>query len=252
MTGSTTPSAASPDSVRAQMLAGAGQALPVVAGVAVYGTVWGTLAVQAGLSPLEVVLMSGLVFSGAAQFVAIDLWSSPLAVGTIAFATLLVGLRHVLMSASMEAVMRGIPPRRAYGALFFMVDEAWALSLRRVGQGGFTIAFYAGLCGFLYVSWLTTTLVGALLGRLVADPARYGFDVVFTAIFVVLIVGLWQGKRDLPSWAASALAAVACHHWVPGNWYIFVGGAAGMLTAILLWSEEPQPSHSQSGGGHAD
>jgi len=133
-----------------------------------------------------------------------------------------------------------------------MVDEAWALSLRRVGQGRFTTSFYAGLCGFLYVSWLTTTLVGALLGRLVADPARYGFDVVFTAIFVVLIVGLWQGKRDLPSWAASALAAVACHHWVPGNWYIFVGGAAGMLTAILLWSEEPQPSDSQNGGGHAD
>jgi 4-azaleucine resistance transporter AzlC len=251
MTEAGTSSLASQDTVRAQMLAGAGQALPVVAGVAVYGTVWGTLAVQAGLSPLEVVLMSGLVFSGAAQFVAIDLWSSPVAVGTIAFATLLVGLRHVLMSASIEPAMRGIPPRRAYAALFFMVDEAWAMSMRRAGQGRFTIGFYAGLCGFLYVAWLATTLVGALLGRLVADPARYGFDVVFTAIFVVLIVGLWKGKRDLPVWAASALTAVACHQWVPGNWYIFAGGAVGMLTGVLLWSEEPRPD-DDCGTGHAD
>jgi 4-azaleucine resistance transporter AzlC len=239
------------ETMRAEMLAGASQAMPVVAGVLVFGTVWGALAVQAGLSPAEVVLMSGLVFSGAAQFVAIELWSSPVAVGTIAFAALLVGLRHVLMSASIEPIMRGVPPRRAYAALFFMVDEGWAMSLRRAGQGRFTLSYYMGLCGMLYLSWLTTTLAGALLGGLVADPARYGFDVVFTAIFVVLIVGLWQGKRDLPSWAASALAAVACHRWVPGNWYIFVGGAAGMLTAVLLWSEQPQAGGERE-GAHAD
>lgn len=234
------PSQASQDTLRAQMLAGAGQAMQVDVGVVVFGTVWGALAVQAGLSPLEVVLMSGLVFSGAAQFVAIELWTSPVAVGTIAFAALLVGLRHVLMSASIEPVMRGIPPRRTYAALFFMVDEAWAMSLRRAGQGRFTIGYYAGLCGTLYLSWLATTFAGAMLGGLVVDPARYGFDVVFTAVFVVLIAGLWQGKRDLPSWAASALAAVASHHWLPGNWYIFIGGAAGMLTAVLLWSEKPK------------
>ena len=146
--------------------------------------------------------------------------------------------------------MRGLPTRRAYAALFFMVDEAWAMSLRRSGQGRFTIGYYAGLCGTLYLSWLATTFAGALLGGLVVDPARYGFDVVFTAIFVVLIVGLWKGKRDLPSWAASALVAVACHRWLPGNWYIFLGGAAGMLTAVLLWSEEPQAG-DEGDVGHA-
>jgi len=233
-----TPSEANELSARAQLLAGAGQALPVVAGLAVFGTLWGALAVQAGLSPLEVALMSGLVFSGAAQFVAIELWSSPVAVGTIAFAVLLVGLRHVMMGASIEPVMRTIPPRRAYAALFFMVDEAWAMSLRRAGQGRFTIQFYVGLAGTFYLSWMTTTVAGALLGGLVSDPARYGFDVVFTAVFVVLIAGLWQGRRDIAPWAASAIAAVACHRWAPGNWYIFVGGAAGMLTAVLLWPGE--------------
>jgi 4-azaleucine resistance transporter AzlC len=245
------PSQASQDTLRAQMLAGAGQAMQVDVGVVVFGTVWGALAVQAGLSPLEVVLMSGLVFSGAAQFVAIELWSSPVAVGTIAFAALLLGLRHVLMSASIEPLMRGIPPRRAYAALFFMVDEAWAMSLRRAGQGRFTLGYYVGLCGTFYLTWLATTFAGAMLGGLVADPARYGFDVIFMAVFVVLIVGLWQGKRDLPSWAASALAAVACHHWLPGNWYIFLGGAAGMVTALVLWSEPPQ-ADEEGGAAHAD
>ncbi|HUT50352.1 MAG TPA: AzlC family ABC transporter permease [Alphaproteobacteria bacterium] len=250
MTGNASLIQASQLTARAQLLAGAGQALPVVAGVAIFGTVWGALAVQAGLSPLEVALMSGLVFSGAAQFVAIELWSSPVAVGTIAFASLLVGLRHVLMGASIEPVLRSVRPRHAYLALFFMVDEAWAMSLRRAGQGKFGIQFYIGLCGLLYLSWLTTTVAGALLGGLVADPARYGFDVVFTAVFVVLIVGLWQGKRDIAPWAASAVAAIACHRWVPGNWYIFAGGAAGLLTAVLLWSPLP-PQSTESAGSDA-
>ena len=218
------------------------QSLPIVLSVALYGTLFGALAVQAGMSPLEVGLMSGLVFSGAAQFVAIELWSTPVAVGTVALATFLVGLRHTLMSAAFEPALRAVPPGRAYPALFFMVDEAWALSLRRAAESRFNMVFYAGLCGSLYVCWIGTTVAGAALGGLVSDPARYGFDVVFTAVFIVLIVGLWRGPRDRLPWAASAIVAVVCHHFVPGNWYIFAGGAAGILVAVLVWT----PSKTES------
>lgn len=221
---------------RADFLAGAAQVSPIVVSVVLYGLLFGALAGQAGLSPLEVVLMSGLVFSGAAQFVAVDLWSSPVAVGTVAAATLLVGSRHVLMGATLAPGLSGIPAARAYGALFFMVDEAWALSLRRVGEGRFSLAFYAGLCAPLYLTWLATTGIGAAAGTLFArDPARYGVDVVFTAVFVVLLAGLWKGKANLLPWTASAAAAIASERLMPGAWYIFVGGVAGVAAAALTW-----------------
>ncbi|MDJ0948237.1 MAG: AzlC family ABC transporter permease [Alphaproteobacteria bacterium] len=224
---------------QADFFAGMALASPIVVSVLLYGALFGALAAQAGLSPLEVALMSALVFSGAAQFVAVDLWSNPVAIGTVTLATLLVGMRHTLMGAALAPVFSHLSPLRAYGALFFMVDEAWALSVRRSAEGRFSMAFYAGVCAPLYVSWLASTVTGALLGGLVADPTRYGLDVVFTAVFIVLILGLWRGRSDLLPWGVSAAAAVACHALVPGSWYIFVGGVAGIVTAVVTW----RPDH---------
>ena len=79
-----------------QFLAGARACLPVAISVAAYGLVWGVLARGAGLSLLEVVMMSGLVFAGSAQFVALDLWTatpSSLPIGPLILAALIVNLR---------------------------------------------------------------------------------------------------------------------------------------------------------------
>ena len=46
---------------RSSFLYGMRLFLPVAISIASYGVVWGVLAGQAGLSPLEVLLMSGLV-----------------------------------------------------------------------------------------------------------------------------------------------------------------------------------------------
>ena len=59
-----------------QYFAGTRACIPVAISVAAYGVVWGVLAKQAGLSMFEVLLMSGLVFAGSAQFVALDLWTA--------------------------------------------------------------------------------------------------------------------------------------------------------------------------------
>src|SRR5690606_22019569 len=80
MTASTT-TAAPPLS---QFLLGARVMAPIAVSIAAYGLVWGVLARQAGLSVSEVALMSALVFAGASQFVALEMWSpEALPVGAI-------------------------------------------------------------------------------------------------------------------------------------------------------------------------
>jgi predicted branched-subunit amino acid permease len=63
-----------PHKSSAQFLLGARTFVPLAISIAAYGVVWGVLAGQAGLSALEVFLMCGLVFAGASQFVALDMW----------------------------------------------------------------------------------------------------------------------------------------------------------------------------------
>jgi AzlC protein len=75
---------------RAGLAAGARRTLPIALGDFAFGIVFG---VVAGLSLSESVLMSGLVFAGAAQFIAIGLWTAPLPIVSLIATTLLCS-RH--------------------------------------------------------------------------------------------------------------------------------------------------------------
>jgi predicted branched-subunit amino acid permease len=67
------------------------------------GLLFGAVAAAKGLSAAEVALMSTLVFAGGAQFAAVEAWTYPVPVAALAFATLLINARHVLMGASLSS-----------------------------------------------------------------------------------------------------------------------------------------------------
>ena len=100
--------------------------------------------------------------------------------------------------------MAGLSPRRAYGALFFLTDESWALSLRAFGSGGRDAAFFLGSGLTMTVAWIGGSVLGRAGGSWLTDPARWGLDFAFTAVFVALLVGSWRGRRDLLPWAVAA------------------------------------------------
>lgn len=207
--------------------------LPLVVAVGPFGLLLGTLAAQKGLTPLEVAVMSATVFAGASQFVVVEIWTTPPSVALLGATALMVNLRHVLMGAALAPEIKAWPRPLAYAGLFFMADENWAFSLRRATQAPLTPAYYAGLALPLYGAWVTTSTLGAVFGGVLQDPARYGLDFAFTAVFLALLLGLWRGRRTLWPWLASALVAVAGHALLPGVWYIALGGLAGALVGAL-------------------
>lgn len=217
-----------------QFLLGARLFVPLAVSIAAYGLVWGVLAGQRGMSVIEVAMMSGLVFAGASQFVALDMWTpGHLPVASIVIATAIVNLRLVLMSATLRPLTAGHSLPAVLGALFFVSDEQWALTMAELRNGRGSLSFLLG-CGVLsWLSWLGATLLGRLVGALIDDPARYGFDFAFTATFLVLLLGMWKGRADLLPWAVAALVAVAAERWIEGNWYIVLGGLAGSFAGAL-------------------
>jgi 4-azaleucine resistance transporter AzlC len=218
---------------RSEFAAGAVLVAPLVVSVLPFGLLLGTLAAQRGLSPLETFLMSASVFAGSAQFAVLGQWSTPVAIAALGATALLVNLRHVLMAAALAPALGAWPRPGAYGAMFFLADEVWALALRRAARDRLTPAFYLGLALPMWTAWVASTTLGNGVGAAIEDPARYGLDFAFTAVFLVLLVGLWRGPRSLAPWVASALAAVAVERWLPGAWYILAGALAGCATAAL-------------------
>ena len=179
------------------MRAGFARALPVALGVASYGLVYGVLARQAGLSLGEGLSLSGLVFAGASQFVALDLWVHPLPVSALILTTLAVNLRHVLMGATLRPWLGELSPLAAYGSMFFLVDEGWALTLAEFGSGGRRASFLLGTGLALYAAWVGSTGLGMTAGALLGDPARLGMDFAFTAMFLALLAGMWRDRKSV-------------------------------------------------------
>jgi 4-azaleucine resistance transporter AzlC len=206
---------------------------PVVAACVPIGVVWGALAAERGLSLAEIWLMSAAVFAGASQFVAIGMWTTPLPIAAIVFATAMVNLRHMMMSASLQRRMERFSAAQRYLAYGWLTDEAWALAEARAAREPLTPAYYAGLAGPLFAVWPLASLAGGAFGKVMGDPAAFGLDFVFTALFIGLIVGFRSAPSWLPVVLASAAMALITYHLLPPPWYVIAGGLAGVAVAAL-------------------
>ncbi|KAF1043196.1 MAG: Inner membrane protein YgaZ [Herbaspirillum frisingense] len=218
--------------------------VPVLLGFIPFALVLGAQAVQKGLGVLEVPLMTGLNFAGGSEFTAVRLWTSPPHLLLIAAMSLLVNSRHLLMSAALAPYLRHVPRRRALAALFFMCDESWAMALsdaQRRGDSRVSLAYYLGVSAGLYLTWVLFTGIGAALGPVIGDVEKYGFDMAFTAVFLVLLRGMWRGWRASRPWLVSLLVAALTYRLMPqGAWYVAAGAVAGLACAALTAPKEPR------------
>jgi 4-azaleucine resistance transporter AzlC len=211
---------------------GVWRALPVSVSTVAFGLVLGVLSGRAGLSMGEVCLMSGLVFTGSGQVVAIGMWTKPLPILSIVATTLLLGLRHILMGLTLQPWFSQLPSPIAYGSCFLLTDESWGLTTvdfhERPADGAFLVG--AGLA--LFVSWVASTALGRLAGGAIPDPRAWGLDFALVGVFIALLVTLAKGRPVLLPWSLAAVVAVAADRWLPGNWYVLLGATAGSLPLV--------------------
>lgn len=221
-------------SSRHQFKAGVLAIAPLALAAMPFGMIFGAEALRKGLSAPEAVLMSLTVFAGGAQFMAVGLWQDPLPWAGIAFAVLLVNLRHVLMSASLVGKMQQFRPWQRWLGAHVLTDEGWATSERRAAAEPLTPAFYAGAGLTMYVVWACSTVAGTGLGSLLHNPERLGLDFAFPAVFICLVMGFAKSWRAAPVILAAAAAALLARHLWGGTWYVIVGGLTGMAVAAAL------------------
>jgi predicted branched-subunit amino acid permease len=211
--------------------------LALLPGTAVFGAAFGTVAAQKGLTLAEAAAMSLFVFSGAAQMVAMEIWSNPITIGTIltlAASTLVVGLRMVLMGASLRPWLGALPPAQIYPPLLLNTDSTWLIAVRYREGGGSdpSVLWGAGLS--LWVIWQASTIAGYAIGNLIANPERYGLDLILPIFFVAMLVPLWRGPRRAAPWAIAGAVALIVQYLVPGYWYIVIGSLAGAFSGGFI------------------
>jgi 4-azaleucine resistance transporter AzlC len=180
---------------------------PFMASILPMAMIFGALAVAAGLSGVEAVAMSGLIYSGAAQFTSLELIASGAALPVIALVTALLSLRLVLYGIALIDYIRPMPGWLKAVLAFLMVDTIFFLVKLRFAEplsAGRRNAFFLASSLITYTSWVVGTAAGVVLGDRLAVLGRdLGLDFLAYACFA----GLLGPYLRLRGAAAAALVA---------------------------------------------
>ena len=218
----------------AGIIVGIRRMAPMSLFVVIFGLAFGVAALSRGLSGLEAMLMSALVFAGASQFAVLELWGPEIPLLPLIATTFAINARHLLMGAAIQPWLAHLPPAQRYASVVVMSDSNWAMAAADHQKGETNVGMLVGGGIALWVTWLFGTLLGVLFGSGIEEPQRFGLDVIMGCFLLAMLVG---GRRDLSillPWAAAALAALAAMAWLPDHTHVIVGALAGGLAGLLL------------------
>jgi predicted branched-subunit amino acid permease len=108
------------------------------------------------------------------------------------------------------------------------------------------MSYYLGLALPMIVTWTVSSVTGAIAGRSFGDPAVYGFDFAFSALFIGILAGFWKGPRTGVVLAASAVVAATAKVYIAGAWYIVLGGIAGVVVAGILHTNREETRRDET------
>jgi branched chain amino acid efflux pump len=210
---------------------GARRIAPIAVAAAAFGASFGILAPSAGFDAVAAVLMSATTFAGSAQFAVVSTLESGGAVAAAIGAAVLLNGRYAPISVSVAPYFGGSPVRRLLESQL-IVDESWVVSRRPDGRFDRRILIGAG--AVLYVAWVGSTFIGAVVGEAIADPATLGLDAAFPALFLALLVPLLSSRRALAVALLAALIALVLIPFTPAGVPIIAASSA----CLLGWSRE--------------
>jgi len=222
---------------RRGVLRGARDAVPLVIGTFPFGLVVGVISDAKGLSLLETLLMSALVFAGSSQLLALELWTDPAPIVAATIAALVVNMRLAPMGAALAPWLDRLRGLRLWGTLATLVDHSYALSAAETRRGGRDAGYLLGVGLALWCFWMLAVAIGHVAGAVVRLPPGHPLYFAAIATFCAILVPVWQGvRRDLAPWLLAAAVSLAA--WWAGlaaPWPLLAGALTG--AALGAWLE---------------
>lgn len=212
-------------------------------GLAAWGLMTGVAMVKSGMSTVEAVAMSLLVFAGSSQLAAMPLIAAGAPVWVILSTSFCVNLRFVVFSAHMRPYLMYLPLRWRLFHGYLTADLSYVLFTRHYHHPSSTdverreqLAYLSGGSLLNWVSWQSASLLGIALANVI--PTRWGLG--FAGILALLGVGCSLASSQLRRVSAgvAGMAAVAAYA-LPLKLNIVVAIASAVALCLVI--EETRP-----------
>ena len=212
---------------------GMAAAWPICLGYAPIGLAFGVLGQKAGLTPLEIGLMSLIVFAGSSQFIAVSMLSAGASMASIVATTFIVNLRHFLMSSALAVYLKNSDRKKLTFFSYGVTDESFAVNLTRFKESDWDLNPALVTNFTAHITWLITTVLGGFSGQFIPAHA-FGIDYALVAMFICLLVFQIRGLLYVVTAILAGIIAVFLSMKIPGNSYIVIASMAAAAIGVVL------------------
>ncbi len=211
---------------------------PQAPGIAAWGLMTGVAMVKSGMSVLESLLMTLLVFAGSSQLAAIPLIVAGAPAWVILATGFCVNLRFVVFSLHLRPYLMHLPlwERMTHG--YLTADLTYVLFTRRFPHPGQESeqrraqeAYLAGNCMVNWGSWIVASIMGVVLANFI--PTTWGLGFAGILCLVGILCSLASSRLRVVSAAVAGVAAVAAYA-LPLKLNIVVAIAAAVILCLTL------------------
>jgi predicted branched-subunit amino acid permease len=193
-----------------------------------YALSFGAISTAAGLTLLQTVALSVLMFTGASQFAMVGVIGAGGSVWAGAATAALLGTRNALYGVRLSSLLDVTGVRRAASA-HFVIDETTAMAIARDAAEDSRFAFWAtGIA--VFTLWNLGTLMGALATHALSNPKVLGLDAAPPAAFLALLAPRLRAREPLAIAFGAAVVSLVVLPFVPAGVPLLI---VAVLVAVL-------------------
>ena len=173
---------------------GCKKGIPITFGYVPMGIGYAAIAIKAGMTPLETISMSFLVYAGAGQIIAASMVLSGATAMAIILTNFVVNLRYFVMSTCvLNQVEESNTPLNILAA-HVTVDESFAMfSLSEDSS----IWIYLGIAITAWLSWCLGAWIGVVILDILPVIVANSFNISLYALFVAILVPAIKESRQI-------------------------------------------------------
>lgn len=196
-----------------QVKLGMQKAVPIGMGYFPLGLAFGVIAQNAGFTAGQVGLMSLLIFSGSGQFIAVALISAGAGFWAVVATIILVNSRYLLFSAALSRHVKKLPIWLTAFICQGLTDETFVVSTAHFQQNKADAGFWLSLNLTSHSVWITSTILGAVVGNFIPNMDQLGLNFALPAMFIALFFMTAVNVKGVFCGAIAGTVSLVLLHW---------------------------------------
>lgn len=224
-----------------QFTRGLRRGIPIAVGYVSAGTALGLVAQKAGITPLEGMFMSAIVFAGAGEFSAVSMLLIGASNFEIVFTNFILNFRYFLQCSTLSRRLEpGCPPLLRVLIGHTTADESFSMATIEE-QGAIDYAYMLGLNVVSVSFWIIGTGIGCYGASWIPADLQSSMGISLFGMFIGMLVPAAKKNMKVLFVISVSILVNTLMRWLPCmsginmGWSILAATCVGALSGALIF-----------------